>query len=474
MNSQVSFRDPGGQVLVSNDRVFRKINRAGRKDIEAFLTSPAARQCIGDGRIIGSRIIDSTQIASIVPEAFISGAEFLFEHDKVFFPSYPAEWSPEMLHAAAYLTIELAEMFVKEGMGLKDATPYNILFQGPRPIFLDILSIERRDPKDPIWIPNAQFERTFILPLLANHHFKITLDQIFLSSREGIEPERIYALCSRIKRLIPPFFSFVTLPVWLGERRKVCGEAIYAAKRHNDPEKVRFIIEHILKRLRQFLNNNSPTNTSRTSVWSGYETDNTYSSADYAIKSAFIEGLMRDYTPRAVLDIGCNTGHFSQIAARNGAKVVAIDVDPVVVGRLWGVAHREHLDILPLVVNLAHPTPACGWRNKETLSFLFRATHKFDAVFMLAVVHHLLVTERIPLREILELAACLTTNLLAVEFIGPDDPMFRLLCRGRMDLYRGYTKKVFEDTAMAFFEIIQSVRLGEMQRWVYLLKKRDI
>ena len=56
--------------------------------------------------------------------------------------------------------------------------------------------------------------------------------------------------------------------------------------------------------------------------------------------------------------MGCNTGYFSLLAARNGARVVAIDSDSAVVGATWRQALKEDLDILPLVVNLASPTPA--------------------------------------------------------------------------------------------------------------------
>ncbi len=472
MNEHTSFRDPAGQLLISNNRVFRAIFESGGKDIEAFLASRAAKQFINDGCIVDAQIPDPMQVTSILPESFTSSAEIILEHDNIFFPSYPIEWPPEMLNSAAKLTLNLAERFVDEGMGLKDATPYNILFRGPRPIFVDVLSIELRDSNNPIWLPKAQFERTFLFPLLAQRHFGITLDQIFLGSREGIKPERMYAYCSLIERVMPPFFWNVTLPVWLSKQRKDFGEDIYEKRLTNDPEKARFILKYTLRRLRRLLNIAATSAVSQTSDWSNYDTDNSYSDKNYVTKAEFIENSMHQYAPRTVLDIGCNTGRFSKIAAINGAKVVAIDIDPVVVGRLWNVAYKKHLDIQPLVVNLAQPTPATGWCNKETLSFLARASGKFEAVFMLAVIHHLLITERIPLREILLVAACLTTKLLIIEFVGRDDQMFRHLCRGRMELYQWYTKEAFELAAAEFFETIKSARLGETQRWLYILRKK--
>ena len=85
----------------------------------------------------------------------------------------------------------------------------------------------------------------------------------------------------------------------------------------------------------------------------------------------------------------------------------------------------------------------------------------------------MLVSERIPLTQTLELAAELTTNLLIVEFVAPQDSMFRLLTRGRGQLHESLTAAVFEATAQQFFEIECSRRVGESDRWMYLMRKKE-
>jgi SAM-dependent methyltransferase len=173
-----------------------------------------------------------------------------------------------------------------------------------------------------------------------------------------------------------------------------------------------------------------------------------------------------------VLDVGCNTGHFSRMAATHGASVVAIDQDPAVVDAVWTRALVDDLDILPLVVNLARPTPAIGWRNQECPSFLDRTKGSFDLVLMLAVLHHLIVSEQVPLPAILELAAELTSEFLIIEFVAPEDPMFRSLVRGREELYRELTKESFERITNQWFSIIRSHQLSD-SRCIYLLCKRN-
>lgn len=148
------------------------------------------------------------------------------------------------------------------------------------------------------------------------------------------------------------------------------------------------------------------------------------------------------------------------------------DTDPVVVGRVWQRAAQEKLDILPLVASLSSPTPATGWRNRECPSFLERTRGRFDCVLMLAVIHHLLVTDRVPLSEILDLAAELTIDLCVVEFIDPDDSMFKRLVRGRDHLFSTLNQSAFEAACGRRFNIVRSQHVFGTKRWLYLLRKK--
>jgi SAM-dependent methyltransferase len=208
-------------------------------------------------------------------------------------------------------------------------------------------------------------------------------------------------------------------------------------------------------------------------VWSDYmASNNNYSADHFAAKKDFVEKAMAGFLPKRVLDVGCNTGFFSSLAARSGAGVVAIDYDPVVVGETWRNARAARLDILPLVVNLTRPTPGAGWRNSECASFLDRARGGFDAVLMLAVLHHMLVTDRVPLDEIVDLAAELTTDIWIVEFIAPQDSMFKRLTRGRDALHAGLDAAAFENSSRRRFEIVRSQHLEGTSRWLYLMQRR--
>jgi SAM-dependent methyltransferase len=210
----------------------------------------------------------------------------------------------------------------------------------------------------------------------------------------------------------------------------------------------------------------------RSSRWIDYESTSTYTPTQVTAKTRFVEETLIEVHPSRVLDVGCNTGMFSVIAAACGAQVVAIDADPVVVARVWREASDKQLDILPLVIDLAWPSPALGWHNQELSSFLDRARGAFDVVLMLAVVHHLMVAGGIPLSEIIALASELSTAHVIFEFVGPEDPMFQRLCRGREALYRDLTVEAFERSLTRHFEVVRSMEIIERCRWLYLLRKK--
>jgi SAM-dependent methyltransferase len=263
----------------------------------------------------------------------------------------------------------------------------------------------------------------------------------------------------------------VSLPVWLGKRHNQDDTGIYQKKILPDAEKARFILRSLLKGLQRSLKAAAPPK-SVSSVWTGYMESNNYTEQHFAAKDRFVKETVARLTPKAVLDVGCNTGHFSLIAARGGARVVSLDYDPAVLGGLWRTAAAEKLDILPLSVNLTRPTPGVGWQNREWPSFLDRARGAFDMVFMLAVIHHMLVTERVPLNEIIDLAAELTTAHLIIEFVAPEDSMFRRLTRGREELHRGLDASVFEAACAKRFEIVRSQHEEGTTRWLYLMRRK--
>ena len=114
------------------------------------------------GAIVPTRRLDP----SPVPLTSAGGPwTAVLEHEKLPFVSYPYEWSFEMLKDAAVLQLDLVLAALDEGIGLKDASAYNVQWKGAAPVFVDVASFYKRAEREP-WVGYRQFCQMFLYPLL--------------------------------------------------------------------------------------------------------------------------------------------------------------------------------------------------------------------------------------------------------------------------------------------------------------------
>jgi SAM-dependent methyltransferase len=468
---QTSFRDPDGFTVLSGGRVFRCVLPDIVDEVRAFLASSLAQSLIAEGALAETHRVDDLygiDLPACVTQQFPPGA-LILEHTPIPFSNYPYEWAPGMLRAAAALTLRLARAAITSGFTLKDATPYNVMFDGPCPVFLDLLSFRRGDGRATVWPPYAQFIRTFVYTLLAWDHFRIRTDELLIVNREGLEPQRMLALCPWSRRFLPPFLSCVTLPSWFEGREAALFERGLPSRPARNVEQATFILDRLFRGAERLLRAPKKRRP-HSSVVSYMENLESYDPGEFARKDDFVRKAFAESAPENVLDIGCNTGHFSFLAARTGARVIAIDRDPEATDAVWQKARETKAAVLPLVIDIARPPAGYGWANRECLPFLDRARGRFDYVLLLGILHHLLVSERIPLAPIVELAAELTTRFAVIEYVDPSDPQFRRIARGRDVLHRELTRESFEAAVRRHFCIAEHCHVGPT-RTIYLLQK---
>lgn len=469
-----SFRDPGGAIRFVGGMPIRFVRSSHAVELRSFLDSATARSWCARGALV-----ESTELQAAELDVYRNNPDFtealeaeswggIWRHERVFFPSSADEWSQGMLHCAGAMTLDLALDLLKDGRGLKDATPANVLFRGSQPVFVDVLSIEQRDPRDPLWLPYAQFIRTFVLPLLVTKATGLPLRAVFSVGREGIEPEVARDLVPVSKRISGPGLWLVTVATMLSRSAAAATDGL-VPKRSVPPQQAKYVLKRLFQGLRKSLDAVG-SSADPESSWTGYVQDH-HTLAYFDAKRAFVASAVEEMRPKTVLDIGCNTGELSVIAATRGAQVVAIDNDPQVVERVFQRPSRDALNVLPLVVDIASPTPGRGWMNRELPSFLDRATGAFDQVLAMAVIHHLLATNGVPLHDVIDLLARLTRNTVALEFVPPSDPLFRRLARGRDYLYAGLTRESFEEACKRRFEIVRAEPLPSGDRVAYVLRK---
>ena len=471
----MSFRDPGGTLQFVGGTPFRFVRDSHASELRAFLDSAIAQEWHAKGALVGSTELTPADIDALSDEpAFRVRDESgswagIWRHERISFSSFADEWAPGMLHRAGTLTLQLAKDLLEYGYGLKDASPANVLFRGVQPVFVDLLSIERRVPTDPLWLPYAQFVRMFLLPLLVNKHTGLPLRAAYSAGREGMEPEVARALLPLGVRLHGPGLWHVTLPTLVsGWGSSVADGA--SSRRSVPADQAKFTLGRLFLSLQRALDSVRPAEKQQSS-WTGYVAE--HHTADYLdAKRALVTAVLETVQPTTVLDVGCTTGELALIAAAKGARVVGIDSDPQVVELLFRRLATDNTNILPLVVDMAAPTPGRGWLNAESPPFLERASGSFDLVLAMAVVHHLIATNGIPLARILALLARLTRDAVVLEFVPPSDPLFRRLVRGREHLCAGLTQASFERACGEYFEVAKTEPLPSGDRVAYVLRKK--
>lgn len=448
---ELTFRDPAGELRLVDGCALRKIRPSAEKETHAFLASPLRRTLEQSGDLISSRIAEHGA------HPCIASGELWLEHPRLDPISYPWEWTSAQWRAAAELTLRIAGQAIAAGWTLKDATPLNVVFSGPRPIFVDVLSFERRDPHSSVWLAYGQFVRTFLLPLVAAKHLSWPL-RATLFERDGYEPRQIYDALPRWRRLNPDLLDVVTLAT-LFERPSPKRSGSKKTSTTTDPSLAKHLLQKRIARLGKQIRQAAGEGSS--SQWSRYEQSAShYQPADVTDKQQFVKRALEHCRPARVLDIGANTGTYSLLAAGAGATVVALDSDTAALEELWRTAAKQNHPVTVLVANIARPTPAAGWRNREHLSLLERLNGGFDLVLLLAVIHHLILREQLPLPHIADLCAGLARRWLLLEWVPPSDPMFQEWLRGRDELYGHLTE---DDLMRAFaphFAVADRTQLG--------------
>ncbi len=206
------------------------------------------------------------------------------------------------------------------------------------------------------------------------------------------------------------------------------------------------------------------------SEWGDYTEFHNYSDDDHVRKEEFIHNAIVNEKPVTVWDIGCNTGQFSRIAAAECRQVVSTDIDHVAVERLF--LNPETPDnILPLVQNIADPSPNWGWRNRERTDLQTRS--KPDMVLCLALIHHVVITANIPLAEFIDWLAGLTDKVV-IEYVSRKDDKVETLLRNKEDKYKDYSRESLEANLKRHFDIRQQQEVNNGDRTLYCCVKPGI
>ena len=461
-----SFRDPDSRVFYSDGAVLRALSERGARDWRALAATGLFAEATAAGRLVATEEVaadDGLPLLRGEPAAAV------LRHERIAFVSYPYEWTAGMLRDAALLQLDLLLAALDEDLTLKDATPYNVQFRGALPVFVDVGSFEQLRAGEP-WIAYRQFCELFLYPLLLAVWKDVPFQPWLRGSLEGIRPAEMRALMSLRDRFRRGALAHVLLHARLDRSYSRRGRTGGDVKRELrsagfGKELVRANVRK-MRRLVDRLEWEPPKG-----VWTAYRDDNTYTDADTAAKDAFVEQVAGRLRPRMVWDLGCNDGRYSEIAARHGELVVAVDSDPAPVELLYRrLRDAGRTDILPLTLDLVDASPGLGWRGRERRRLEDRG--RPDLVLCLALLHHVSITGNVPVAEYVAWLAELRAEAV-VEFVRREDPMVGRLLAAKPDgTHPDYDEGVFERTLDGVLDIERREVLPSGTRVLYHARPR--
>jgi hypothetical protein len=454
-----SFRDPSGFIFWKDGQPYRQIQKRFAAEWDAFEASPLKRRLIDGGRLIPYDTVP-------IEHAQGPDAHAVIRPERIEFISYPYEWTFGELRDAALLTLDAQLEAMAAGWQLKDASAYNVQFRDARPILIDSLSFEPLEEGAP-WVAYRQFCEHFLAPLALIARRDVRLAGLLRVDPEGIPLDLASSLLPRRTRLDFGLLSHVHLHA-RAQRRYAGAESDDVAQATRGARISRQRLAGLIGNLRGTVQRLrwEPAGTE----WSDYADHTSYGDAATADKSRLVEAFVREAQGSRLWDLGANTGRYSRIAADAGKRVLAFDIDPAAAERNYRqLRDEDRADILPLILDVANPSPGIGWAGRERRSLLDRADP--DIVLALALVHHLAVSRNVPLPMVLGLFADLAPWAI-VEFVPKEDSMVRRLLATRRDVFPDYTLDGFRAAASERFEVVREAPIEDSVRVLFLLRRR--
>jgi ribosomal protein L11 methylase PrmA len=449
-----SYRDPSGFVFRRDGVLYRQVNRSFAAEWRAFLASGLYDELTTRGLLVPHEPA-SRQLAQT------DQADAVIRPREIRFISYPYEWSFSQLRDAALLTLEIQERALDHGQMLRDATPFNVQFEGPTPIWIDSLSFCPLDAASP-WPAYRQFCEGFLAPLALMAYRDPRLGLLLRDLLDGIPLEMASRLLPWRSRLRPGLAAHLHLHAAVQHRAIGSDSASERRGPSMSLTRHRALVAHLRRAI-------GSLRLTHRGAWSAYTGVTSYTEVAAQSKASLVREFVATTRAATLLDIGANDGTFSLMAARDGVDVVAIDSDWSAMDALHRRVGDEGVsNVLPLVADIVNPSPAVGWGGEERSALLDRV--RVDTVVALALVHHLAIGRNVPLPMLFDLLAGLC-RAVVIEFVPKDDPMVRRLLAGREDVFPGYSIEGLREAAAPRFTILREAAIEDSPRVLLLLER---
>ncbi len=451
-----SFRDPSGFLFQEDGVLYRQVNRVFQESFDAFCNSGLYDKLVEQGLLIPHERVEN--VAPRTEEAYC-----IIRPERVEFISYPYEWSFSQFKDAGLAILDIQKIALGSGFTLKDASAYNIQFHKGRPVLIDTLSFAPYTSGQP-WVGYRQFCQHFLAPLALMSYRDIRLGKLCRNFIDGIPLDLAAKLLPRRTKFRFGLLMHLHMHARAQMKYSDHSQSSAAAKARISPNALRAIIDNLQNIIRKLQWKLPETE------WGEYYNMTNYDESAFDEKHRIILDMIRSSNPSTLWDMGANTGRFSRLGSSKGIKTVALDIDPVAVEKNYlAMKQNGETHILPLIMDLTNPSPAIGWANHERLSIIQRGPA--DMVMGLALVHHLAISNNLPLEKIAKFFAELGSTLI-IEFVPKKDSQVQKLLASREDIFPNYHIEGFVQAFEKFFDIKQKVDIPTTRRTLFLMERK--
>lgn len=428
-----SFRDPAAKVFCYEDAgnfIYRELSPTYLSHYHHLVSSGLAKELIKKKWLVSFDELSEEN-------------KIILKAEKILFVSYPYEWTFNQWKDAALLTLKIQYQALKAGMILKDASPFNIVFNGPSPVLVDISSFEIFKEGTP-WQGFKQFSESFYLPLLLHKYFGSIANKIFIQNINGIPLSQGLPLLPLSSRLHFNTQLYLSLPEKIRRQFKDPARKENILKSFSVKKSMQFADQLFssIKKLKR---------DKKVSKWNRYYDRGKIDVAYLQEKEKVVKDWFRDgYHDKRVIDFGCNTGHFSTLLAGEVHSLISFDEDIDAVDELYlHCRDKKIINVFPFCADISQPTPAVGFNNNERDALISRLTA--DTGIALALIHHLVFTQSIHF----EMAAAMFARCckeLIIEFIPKEDDKVQLLLSTREDIFGWYNLENFREAFGKYYQ----------------------
>ena len=451
MNSDIkreysSFRDPAGSIYRENGILYRRINSSYFNQYHRLMSSGLYDELIRFKALVSHEEIKKTQ------------SEIIIKPQLIPFISYPYEWSFGELRDAALLTLKVHRRAMRHGMTLKDASAYNIQLVDGSPVLIDTLSFDFYHEGDP-WGAYGQFCRHFLAPLLLMVEKDIRANKILTLFIDGIPLDMTSSLLGGKGGMFARMhISWHAKSVGRHNEdgKKSVSRTALSKKQHLA------LIESLIRGIEKM------KLPGITTEWGDYYNHTNYSKDAGEKKADIVRRYLGLIRPNTVWDMGANDGTYSGLALKEGAQVVAFDIDPVAVERNYNAVKKTHDHMLPLILDMTAPSPGIGFANRERGTIGDR--QQPDCIMALAVIHHMVISNNVTLDMLAEWFASMGRWLI-IEFVPKDDSQVEILFATREDIFPDYTVEGFEAAFSKYYDIKEKQLIEGSSRILYCFKR---